>query len=1212
MSQSIDRCSQFDLPCLQAGATSCILVLEGTRLVGLFTETDVVRLVASGVNLSKITMAEVMTQPPLILKQSLAQNIFTVLLLLRQYQIRYLPIVDELDRLIGLITLDRLLQIVEPYQWVSGVPGGQPAAMHLPLIDASEWQTGSEIAVYQLKRQTEQQRLVTEMAQRIRRSLNLNEILKTTVEEVRQFLQTDRVIIFRFQPDWKGTVIVESVGPTWPSILSMTIYDPCFEERFVEPYRQGRITAKADIYAAGLDECYIALLAQFQVRANLVVPILQGEQLWGLLIAHHCAAPRQWQSLEVDLLKQLATQVGIAIQQSELYQQAQIELLERKQTEVALRQSEERLSLALEAAHMGIWDWNIRTDSLVWSDRVGPMFGLPIGSHLPNHAAFLNFVYPDDRASVTDAIAQALKTGTKYEGEFRIVWLDGGTVRWVSSQGQIYADAAGTPIRMVGTLLDITDRKQAEADRRQISAALSNAVEGISQLDRQGHYIHVNQSYASTVGYLPAEMIGMTWWQTVHPDDLAALNAAYQQMLAAGKAEVEARGIRKDGSIFYKQLVMVAVHDEQKQWVGHYCFMKDISDRKRAEEALRQSEEKFRLVAAHTHSVIWIGSPESFDNLYVSPAYEKVWGRSCQSLHDRPQSWLEAVHPADRDLVMAKLGRQLQGQPTDLEYRIVRPDGEVRWVWDRGFAIPDETGKIFYYGGIAEDVTDRKQAEQRIHEQAALLNITSDAILVRDLEFQILFWNRGAEQLYGWTEAEAIGQNANHLLYQQVSPHLETALKTVVDQGEWQGELEKVTKSGRAILTASRWTLMRDAAGQPKSILSVDTDITERKHLETQFLRAQRLESLGTLASGIAHDLNNILTPILTTAQLLRLKFPDLDERNQQLLKLQEDSARRGADLVKQILSFARGLEGKKTALQVGHLLMEVVKIARSTFPKSIEVLTDIPIASLGIVLADATHLHQVFMNLCINARDAMPDGGTLSLSAENFHVDEHYARMNLDAQVGDYVVVTVADTGNGMPPKVLERIFEPFFTTKETGKGTGLGLATAIGIIKSHGGFVTVESEIGKGSRFRVYLPRAIDPATAPSEDATLPIGHGEKVLIVDDETTIQEITKTALQTYGYQAEVANDGIEALSLYVQHQAEIAAVLMDMVMPSMDGTLAIRTLQKINPQVKVIATSGRITSDRAIETLGAQVKAFLPKPYTIKELLETLDQVIHT
>lgn len=338
---------------------------------------------------------------------------------------------------------------------------------------------------------------------------------------------------------------------------------------------------------------------------------------------------------------------------------------------------------------------------------------------------------------------------------------------------------------------------------------------------------------------------------------------------------------------------------------------------------------------------------------------------------------------------MAKLSRQFQGQPTDLEYRIVQPDGEVRWVWDRGFAIPDEAGKIFYYGGIVEDVTDRKQAEQRIYEQAALLNITSDAILVRDLEFQILFWNRGAEQLYGWTAAEAIGRNANHLLYQQISPQLKTALKTVVEQGEWQGELEKVTKSGRVILIASRWTLMRDDAGQPKSILSVDTDITERKHLETQFLRTQRLESLGTLASGIAHDLNNILTPILTTAQLLRLKFPHLDDRNQQLLKLQEDSARRGADLVKQILSFARGLEGKRTALQVGHLLMEVVKIARSTFPKSIEVLTDIPIASLGIVLADATHLHQVFMNLCINARDAMPDGGTLSLSAENFHVDE-------------------------------------------------------------------------------------------------------------------------------------------------------------------------------------------------------------------------------
>lgn len=408
---------------------------------------------------------------------------------------------------------------------------------------------------------------------------------------------------------------------------------------------------------------------------------------------------------------------------------------------------------------------------------------------------------------------------------------------------------------------------------------------------------------------------------------------------------------------------------------------------------------------------------------------------------------------------------------------------------------------------------------------------------------------------------------------------------------------------------ASRWSLVYDEQGKPKSILSVDTDITQKKHLEAQLFRTQRLESIGTLASGIAHDLNNILTPILAGAQLLPLKFPDADERTQHLLEILEINAKRGADLVKQVLSFARGVEGKRITLQLKHLIVEVVKILKETFPKSIEVYTDIP-NDLWMVSGDSTQLHQVLMNLCVNARDAMPDGGTLTISAENLLIDENYARMNLEAKQGPYIMITVSDTGVGISPENLDRIFEPFFTTKAVGQGTGLGLSTVLGIVKSHGGFVNVYSEEGRGTTFRVYLP-SVGGTEAPHIDHLLPpAGHGELILIVDDEVSIQDITKTSLEGHQYETLVASDGVEAIALYAKNADKISAVLMDIMLPVLDGLTTIRTLKKINPQVKIIATSGLISKTKLTEIVNTGANSFLAKPYTVNELLLALHEVM--
>jgi PAS domain S-box-containing protein len=633
------------------------------------------------------------------------------------------------------------------------------------------------------------------------------------------------------------------------------------------------------------------------------------------------------------------------------------------------------------------------------------------------------------------------------------------------------------------------------------------------------------------------------------------------------------------------------------------------------EQALQESEERFRQLAENiTEMVFWMADPKKRQLLYVSPAYETIWGRTCESLDANFMVWLEAIHPQDRQRIQTVFFEQSLAGNYDQEYRIIRPDGSWRWIRDRGFPIRDKFGEPHRVVGIAEDITNRKLAEQQIREQAALLDVATDAIFVQDLEQHLLFWNKGAEHLYGWEAVEILGKRAVELLYRQSTtlPEFEAIQAMLAQEGKWQGELQQVTKDGKNIIVESRWTLVRDEAGNPRSILTVSTDITEKKQLQAQFLRTQRLESIGTLASGIAHDLNNILTPILIVAQLLPIKFPNLDEKSRQLLEILESSAKRGADLVKQILSFTRrGVEGTRTIIQARHLLADVAQIAQKTFPKSIETQTDLT-PNLWTIVADATQLHQVLMNLTVNARDAMPNGGILSISAENLWIDESYARMYVDAEVGPYIVITIGDTGTGIAPEIIDRIFDPFFTTKEIGKGSGLGLSTVMGIIKNHNGFVNVYSEVGKGTTFKVYLPS--NQATEPQAlvDAELPNGNGELILVVDDEITICGITKTMLETHNYRVLTASDGISALALYAQYKDDISVVLIDLMMPEIDGSTTILTLQRINPQVQIIAMSGLMSNGTNLHNISVSIQEFLSKPFTNQALLSALQKVLRT
>ncbi len=695
------------------------------------------------------------------------------------------------------------------------------------------------------------------------------------------------------------------------------------------------------------------------------------------------------------------------------------------------------------------------------------------------------------------------------------------------------------------------------------------------------------------------------------PDDFLARIRAVQANAALAAAAIPRNPAGDENALLkvYSETLIRKLEEKTVQLEeANRALQRDVGQRRIAEVSLRETEQRFRLLAENVNEVFWIAEPAEKRVLYISPAFEKIWGRNSAEFLGPRAAWLNTLHPEDR----ARVEQAAAAQPRagfNETYRILRPDGSVRWIRDKASSVEDEQGKPRWVVGTAEDITERRFAEECISEQAALLDRAHDAIFVKDLDDRIVYWNKGAERTYGWTADEALGRRAVELLYADPAKFTDLQAKFLA-RGEWRGEVSKRTKDGRALVVDVSWTLVSDDKGRPKSVLAIDADITEQKRLEGQFLRAQRMESIGTLAGGIAHDLNNILAPILMGVELLK----DLahDEGARHVVDTIERSARRGSDLVRQVLSFARGVDGAKVSVRLGEIVHDVEGIIRNTFPKNVQLKTTIP-AQLWTVLGDPTQLNQVVLNLCVNARDAMPGGGHLTVKAHNAEIDARHAASLHAVGAGRYVVLEVTDTGSGMSPEIIDRIFEPFFTTKDLGKGTGLGLSTVLGIVRSHGGTIAVRSEPGAGSTFTVYLRAQEIPVPQGGADPageSFPRGNGELVMLVEDEASIRDITRKTLEAYGYRVVTAGDGAQAVGLYALHRDQIAVVITDMIMPVMDGPALIAALRRINPRLPIIAASGLNAHGDIERAAAAGAKHFLAKPCSTEVILTKLKSVL--
>lgn len=525
--------------------------------------------------------------------------------------------------------------------------------------------------------------------------------------------------------------------------------------------------------------------------------------------------------------------------------------------------------------------------------------------------------------------------------------------------------------------------------------------------------------------------------------------------------------------------------------------------------------------------------------------------------------------------------------------------------------IRDDAGQPRARLALGTDITERRQAELRIREQAQMLNQAREAIFISDLANRVIYWNAGAERLFGWRSEEIMGRTAEEVFDPIIAGHAQAAREETFAKGDWQGELRIQNRNRQLLVVESRQSLIRDENGKPKARLSINSDITDRKRLEEQFLRAQRLENIGMLAAGIAHDLNNMLAPILLAAPMLRDHVSDPGALG--LLSTLEKSAERGANLVRQILSFAQGATGEHRPLQVKHLLRDISAVITSSFPKSIRFEEYIP-SDLCPIQGNPTQIHQVLLNLCVNARDAMPNGGVLRLQAENVLLDPAAACAIDGARPGLFLVLHVEDTGSGIAPEVVTRMWEPFFTTKEAGKGTGLGLSTARGIIENHNGFIQVATAVGQGASFRIFLPAVEGAATDRLSPAarSMPTGKGELILVVDDERHFREMTHAMLTRSGYRVILAGDGAEAARVFAQWAAEIRLVITDLHMPNLDGATLGRALRRINPATRVLVVSGMNSTigNRFGERPEEFADAFLNKPFKPEALLAGVHELL--
>ncbi len=773
--------------------------------------------------------------------------------------------------------------------------------------------------------------------------------------------------------------------------------------------------------------------------------------------------------------------------------------------------------------------------------------------------------------------------------------------------------------------------------KERLAVTLESIGDGVISTDRSGTITLMNRAAENITGWNEEEAVGRPLTEVfpiINKNTRKPCVSPVEEVLETGRAVSLANHtvlICRDGTEKILADSCAPIRDNEGNIIGVVLAFRDVTKQRQSEhrllEKLRESEKRYRDLFENSIDIQFIfdreGNYMEVNNEFIRESgyeREKIIGTHFGVL----------PHPDEMALVLDAYEKALTGETSNFEMRSKNKDGKFVWYSFVNRPIFNDKGEVVAIHCIARNIDEKKRAERALRESEEklrrsekryrdLFDSVSDLIYTQDLEGRFMNGNRAMTSIFGYELEEFIGRKAADFMKPELGELFYTEyLEGIKKKGHYQGISSYFTKDGRKIYLEFRSNLIRPADGEP-FISGIARDVTDRvlaqreiEKLNKQMLQAQKMEAIGTLAGGIAHDFNNLLQGILGYTQILAM---EKDKGDPDIARLQqiEKAAHRASELTQQLLTFSRKVESRKRPVDLNHEVEQVEKILKRTIPKMIDIELNLE-KNLEAISADPSQLEQIIMNLGVNARDAMPEGGKLLLETENVILDEEFCKDHLGARPGKYALLRISDTGIGMDMKTLEHIFDPFFTTKEVGKGTGLGLAMVYGIVKSHEGYIMCASEPGDGTTFKIYFPvmegiPARFETEAKNNEATSERGS-ETILLVDDEEILRDIGRDILETFGYTVLLAPDGESALELYKERRKHISLVILDLIMPGMGGKQCLEKLLKINPDTKVVIASGYSIDGHAKDALKAGAKAFVSKPYELNKMLQAVRSVL--